>query len=39
MHLRIHEEFSDIEKIIYIIEKMSLSEGVNKSQKRSGHLL
>lgn len=29
-------EFSDLDKILYLVERMNQSKGVLKSQKRSG---
>jgi hypothetical protein len=39
LHTRVHEESSEVEKLIFLIEKMSLSKGVEKSQFRSGETL
>lgn len=39
IHVKGMDENTEIEKIIYIVEKMSNSEGIEKSQKRSGHTL
>jgi hypothetical protein len=39
MHNKTHEECTEIEKIIFLAEKMSQSKGVDKSQLRSGHTL
>lgn len=36
IHLKGFEESSEIEKIIYIIERMSVSPGIAKSQMRTG---
>lgn len=39
LHSKAHEENSEIEKIIHLADKMCQSQGVNKSQKRSGQTL
>ena len=39
IHVKGMDESTEVEKIIYIIEKMSYSEGIVKSQKRLGHTL
>jgi hypothetical protein len=39
IHIKGMDELNDIEKIISIVEKMSNSNGIVKSQKRSGNTL
>lgn len=39
LHTKIHEDKSEIEKIINLADKMALSKGVNKSQTRNGETL
>jgi hypothetical protein len=39
LHTRVHEESSEVEKLIFLAEKMSMSKGVEKSQLRSGETL
>ena len=39
VHLKGLEEQNDIEKILFIVEKMAFSKGISKSQLRSGQTL
>jgi hypothetical protein len=39
IHIKGMDDCNDIEKIISIVEKMSNSNGIEKSQKRSGNTL
>ena len=39
IHVKGMDEATEVEKIIYIVEKMSYSDGIVKSQKRSGNTL
>lgn len=36
LHSKIHEGCSDVEKIVFIMDKMSSSKGIGASQLRSG---
>lgn len=36
MFFRFEGEFSDVDKLLYMIERMNHSNGVNKSQMKSG---
>ena len=38
-HLKALEELNEIERIIFIVERMSVSPGISKSQLRSGFTL
>ena len=37
--LQTKEHYSDLEKVLYLIERMNQSGGINKSQKRNGNTL
>ena len=39
LYSKVHEESSELEKIIYLADRMCQSHGVNKSQSRSGQTL
>lgn len=34
-----NEDYTEIEKILYLVERMNQSSGINKSQKRKGNTL